>query len=230
MIITIDGPVATGKSTIARKLAEALGYIYFDTGAMYRALTYAIIKSQIDINNLEALQKFLDSCDFDLRIHRVGRRYVVNGEDVTDQIRSRDVTSHVSQIAALSAVRDKLVFIQRELAKGVNVVFEGRDMGTVVFPDADLKIFLTGRVEVRAQRRLLEIQQERPQEADGLTLEQVMQEISERDRLDSTREISPLKKAKDAFVVDTSDLSVDEIVFQIFECKDQSKSRKKPEV
>ena len=96
MIITIDGPVATGKSTIARKLAEALGYIYFDTGAMYRAMTYAIMNSQVDISNSEALQKFLDECDFDLRIHRVGRRYIVNGEDVTEQIRSRDVTSHVS--------------------------------------------------------------------------------------------------------------------------------------
>ena len=227
MIITIDGPVATGKSTIARKLAEALGYIYFDTGAMYRALTYAILKNQVDINNPEVLQKFLDACDFDLRIHRVGRRYVVNGEDVTEQIRSRDVTLHVSQVSALGAVRDKLVAIQRQLAQGVNVVFEGRDMGTVVFPDADLKIFLTGRIEVRAQRRLLEIQQERPKEAEGLTLEQVMEETTERDRLDSTREVSPLKKAKDAFVVDTSDLTVDEVVFQIFECKDQSKAKKK---
>ena len=106
-------------------------------------------------------------------------------------------------------------------------MFEGRDMGTIVFPDADLKIFLTGRIEVRAQRRLLEIQQERPAEAEGLTLEQVMEETTERDRLDSTREVSPLKKAKDAFVVDTSDLNVDEVVFQIFECKDQSKARKK---
>ena len=193
---------------------------------MYRALTYAIVKSRVDINNEEALQKFLDSCDFDLRIHRVGRRYVINGEDVTEEIRSRDVTAHVSEISAHSAVRDKLVAIQRDLAKGVNAVFEGRDMGTIVFPDADLKIFLTGRLEVRAQRRLLEIQQERPKEAEGLTLEQVMQETSERDRLDSTREISPLKKAKDAFVVDTSDLTVDEVVFQIFECKDQSKAKK----
>ncbi len=227
MIITIDGPVATGKSTIARKLAEALGYIYFDTGAMYRALTYAIVKSQVDINDPEALQKFLDTCDFDLRIHRVGRRYVVNGEDVTEYIRSRDVTSHVSQISAIAAVRDKLVAVQRQSAQGVNAVFEGRDMGTTVFPDADLKIFLTGRIEVRAQRRLLEIQQERPKEAEGLTLEQVVEETTERDRLDSTREVSPLKKAKDAFVVDTSDLNVEEVVFQIFECKDQSKAKKK---
>lgn len=227
MIITIDGPVATGKSTIARRLAESLGFIYFDTGAMYRALTYQILKEGIDINDNTAIEKFLQNLDFDIRIRRNGKAYCMNGVDVTNEIRGLTVTNAVSRVAALPAIRDKLVAIQRQLAVGVNAVFEGRDMGTVVFPDADLKIFLEGRLEVRGQRRLDELKRERPEEAKEMTLEQCMKEINERDEFDSKRAVSPLLKAKDAFSVDTSDMTVDEVVFQIFECKDQVKSKRK---
>ncbi len=228
MIITIDGPVATGKSTIAKRLAESLGFIYFDTGAMYRALTYQIVKEGINLKDPAAVDAFLSHFNLDIKIRRSDKSYFVNGFDVTSEIRSQDVTRHVSEVSAIPAVREKLVAIQRQLAIGVNAVFEGRDMGSVVFPDADLKIFLEGRIEVRAQRRFEELKRIRPQDVKDMTLEQVMKEITDRDHYDSTREASPLVKAKDAFSVDTSDLSVDEVVFQIFECRDQVKSKRKP--
>ncbi len=228
MIITIDGPVATGKSTIAKRLAESLGFIYFDTGAMYRALTYQFMKENIDANDPAAVEAFLGRLDINIKMRRGDKAYMVNGEDVTHEIRSQAVTSQVSRVAALAPVREKLVAIQRQLAVGVNAVFEGRDMGSVVFPDADLKIFLEGRLEVRAQRRFDELKRERPQEVQDVTLEQIIKEITDRDNYDSTRAVSPLIQAKDAFPVDTSDLTVDEVVFQIFECKDQVKTKRKP--
>lgn len=225
MIITIDGPVATGKSTIAKRLAESLGFIYFDTGAMYRALTYQVLQEQIDVEDLQAVDQFLQEVELDIRIHRNGKSYHVNGADVTQEIRSLAVTSAVSKVAAIASVRNKLMEIQRELSKGVNAVFEGRDMGTVVFPNAHLKIFLEGRLEIRAKRRLLELKRERPEEAKELSLEQVMKAIDERDEYDSKRAVAPLRKAEDAFSVDTSDMTIDEIVFYIFECKDRVKQK-----
>lgn len=221
MIITIDGPVATGKSTIAKKLAEALGYIYFDTGAMYRCLTYALIKHNIPLDNPDAIKKFLETFEFDIKVHRAEKRYVVENEDVTLKIRGDEVTKLVSKVSALPVVREKLVAIQRELANGVNAVFEGRDMGTVVFPNAELKIFLTGSDEVRAKRRYDELVKKFPEKASTLTIDQVLQEINQRDMYDSTREISPLTQAHDAFLVDTTSMTPDEVVSKILECKDQ---------
>lgn len=225
MIIAIDGPVATGKSTIAKRLANAIGYIYFDTGAMYRAITYAILKSQIDIENHEQLSTFLSTYSFDVKMRRGERRYFVGEEDVTNLIRMDAVTSHVSRISAHPVIRSQLVEHQRELSKGVNAVFEGRDMGTVVFPDAQLKIYLTGRPEVRAKRRFDELKTKFPEECKDLTLEKALQDIVERDEYDSKRQTSPLKKAEDAFEVDTSDLSIDEVVYRILELKDSRKMK-----
>ena len=203
MIITIDGPVATGKSTVAKELANAIGYIYFDTGAMYRAITYAVMKSQVDIDNSAALEVFLNTYEFDIKIKRGERRYFVGAEDVTSRIRMDDVTNQVSRISANANIRQKLVQYQRELAKGVNAVFEGRDMGSVVFPDAQLKIFLSGRPEVRAKRRFNELKAKYPEEFKDLSLDKALQDIAARDEYDSTREASPLKKAPDALEVDT---------------------------
>jgi len=226
MIITIDGPVATGKSTIAKRLAQEIGYIYFDTGAMYRCITYAIIKRHINVNDQEAIAELLKSFQFEVKIKYGDRFYYVDGEDVTLKIRGAEVTAHVSEVSALRPVREKLVLLQRELAVGVNAVFEGRDMGSVVFPDAKMKIFLTGRPEVRAARRFEELRSKFPAETTNLTLAQVLEEINDRDSYDSKREASPLKKADDAFVVDTSDLSIDEIVLKILEYKDTLKVKK----
>lgn len=226
MIITIDGPVATGKSSIAKKLAEAIGFIYFDTGAMYRALTYGIMKHHVDLNDPQALEKFLKGFQLEIKVVRRERQYFVDGENVSDIIRGETVTNAVSKVSAVKAVREKLVALQRELSEGVNAVFEGRDMGTEVFPNAYLKVFLTGRDEVRAKRRYLELTTKFPEESKNLTLERCLEEITKRDLYDSTREHSPLRQAKDAFVVDTSDLTVDEIVFKILEHKDTIKVKR----
>ncbi len=227
MIITIDGAVATGKSTIAKKLAESVGYIFFDTGAMYRTLTYGILKNKIDIFNLEQLNHFLETfpSKFDIKIIHRERKYYFDSEEITQKIRGKEVTNEVSKISALKAVRDKLISLQRELAVGVNAVFEGRDMGTIVFPDASLKIYLTGRDEVRAKRRFDEIKAKYPNESQTLTLQQCLEDINKRDAYDTTRENSPLIQANDAFVVDTSDLSIDEVVFKILEYKDALKTK-----
>ena len=227
MIITIDGPVATGKSTIAKKLAQSLGYIYFDTGAMYRALTYGILKHGININDNNQLKEFLDKFNFDIKVRRGEKRYCVDDDDVTDKIRTQEISSQVSEVSANHLVREKLVAIQRELSLGVNAVFEGRDMGTVVFPNANLKIFLTGRTDVRAKRRFDELVAKFPDLAPSLTMEKVTQDLIARDTYDSNRPISPLKQADDAFAIDTSDLTPDEIVLKILEYKDSIKSHPK---
>lgn len=226
MIITIDGPVATGKSTLAKKLAAAIGYIYYDTGAMYRSLAYAIIENSIDIDNPEELDKFLRDFNFEIKIKRGDRFYYVGDEDVTDKIRHNEVTSQVSRISANPKVRDKLVELQRQLSIGVNAVFEGRDMGTVVFPDAELKLFLTGRPDVRAKRRFDEMKAKYPEESKDLTMEKVQADLIARDEYDSTRTNSPLKQADDAFVIDTSDLPIDDLIYKILEIKDTHKRRR----
>ncbi len=228
MIITIDGPIATGKSTIAKNLAREIGFIYFDTGAMYRSLTYGIIKHNIDIHDSAALVDYLKNFNFEIKVKHGERFYYVEGEDVTLKIRNEEVTSRVSEVSAIPAVREKLVALQRQLAVGVNAVFEGRDMGTTVFPNAQLKIFLTGRPEIRAKRRFEELRAKFPEEAMNMTLEKVLEDIQERDKHDTERELSPLKQAEDACVVDTSDLTLDEVVLKILEYKDTIRARMKP--
>jgi len=225
MIITIDGPTATGKSTIAKNLAREIGFIYFDTGAMYRCVAFAAIKANVNLENLEELEAFLKDYKFDIKIKRGERFYFVGDEDVTMAIRGEVVTSLVSKVAAIQIVRDKLVALQREWATGVNAVFEGRDLGTVVFPSADVKIFLTGSPEVRARRRFEELSVRFPEESKGLTVEKVLEDISKRDTYDITRKISPLVQATNAHVIDTSNLTVNEIVFKILEYKDTIKTR-----
>lgn len=225
MIITIDGPAATGKSTLAKRLAAAIGYIYYDTGAMYRALTYAILENNIDMQNEEELANFLKNFDFSIKIKHGERFYYVGDENVTVKIRQNEVTSQVSRISAHPKVREKLVELQREQSVGVNAIFEGRDLGTVVFPNADLKIFLTGRPEVRAKRRFDEMKSKYPEESKDLTLAQSMEDLMARDAYDSTRVTSPLKKAEDAYEVDTSDSTIDELIYKILELKDARKRR-----
>jgi CMP/dCMP kinase len=226
MIITIDGAVATGKSSVAKQLAKSLGYIFFDTGAMYRSMAYGILHDNIDIHDEKQLKKYLDSFDFDMKIKQGEKHYYVDGKDVTTIIRGLDVTEKVSEVAAIPMVREKLIAIQREYSWGVNAVFEGRDMGTVVFPDADLKIFLTGNPEVRAERRLKELKDRFPDLADQLTYEKVLEDLNKRDQFDTSRQISPLVAAEDAYIIDTSELSLEEVVFKALEFKDRKKRTK----
>lgn len=220
MIITIDGPIATGKSTIAKKLANEIGFIFFDTGAMYRCFTHFLLKRGIDIGSRELVIRQLKEFDFSIKIKQGNKLYIVNGEDVTQVIRGAEVTRQVSQVAAIKEVREELVAMQREYARGINAVFEGRDMGTVVFPDAEIKVFLKADPAIRGKRRYDEIMEKYPNDFQGITLEQMIEDISRRDEVDSTREVSPLKKADDAFVIDTSHLTIDEVIVKILEYKE----------
>lgn len=216
MIITIDGTVGTGKSTIAKLLAQKLGFIHFDTGAMYRCLSFGILKHGIDLNNSAQLKSFLDSFDFDIKVIEGQKHYFYEGEDVSTDIRQELVSKLASTHSAHPEVRKKLVEVQRGQGVKINGVFEGRDMGTVVFPEATLKVFLTGSPEVRAQRRHHELLQKFPEQNKNLTFEEVLQQLHERDERDTGRAHSPLRPAHDALIVDTSNLSIEQVLEIIF--------------
>lgn len=208
--IAIDGPAGAGKSTVARLVAGQLGYIYIDTGAMYRAVTYSAQRSSIAANDTESLHKLMSSIRIHLERGEQGQSVYVNDEDVTDKIRSLDVSRHVSHYAAIGIIREVLSRMQRELAARKGVVMDGRDIGTHVLPNAELKIFLTASVSERAHRRFKELHED-----SEVTLEGLEAEIAERDRLDASREISPLIKAEDALELDSSGMTIQEVVASI---------------
>lgn len=227
MIITIDGPVATGKSTIAKRLAHEIGFIYFDTGAMYRGFTYGVLKNGINLDDANAIESYLNRFRYEIKVKHGNRHYYVDGEDVTDAIRGPEVTQAVSKVSAIECVRKRLVSLQQELSRGVNAIFEGRDTGSVVFPNAEIKIFLTGNPEVRGLRRFQELKSKYPEKYKDLTLEKTIQEITDRDEYDMARKISPLIQATDAYVIDTSNLSLEEVLMKILEYKDSKSYRGK---
>lgn len=212
MIITIDGPSGTGKTTVARKVAEAIGFVYFDTGAMYRALTWLVLQKNTDVSNPEEIKSLLPLFDFKIFEEGEGKRYCVGKTDVTEIIRSRPITAHVSKVAAQREVRSNLLHIQHQFAKEKNVVFEGRDLGTVVFPQAEIKIYLDASPEVRAERRLQELLLKNPEELAQLNRDQMLEEIIRRDEHDSTREIAPLRCPVDAYQIDTSHLGISQVI------------------
>jgi len=226
MIITIDGSAGTGKSTIAKKVAKHLHFFYFDTGAMYRSFTYFVLKNNVDIDDTKKVEKLLEKFDFEIKADQKGNKtYFVNGEDVSEKIRTPEITKHVSAIAAIGRVREVLVYLQREFALNENTVFEGRDMGTVVFPHADLKLFFTASPEIRAKRRTEEFQNKFPEKKINYT--EVLEDLIRRDQFDSTREISPLKKAGDAIEIDTSSKSIDQVIDIVVNYKEQIEKAKK---
>jgi len=203
--IAIDGLAGCGKSTTAKLLAKSLGYIYIDTGAMYRAVTLYLLRNEVPIHDQQAVTQALGYISIALHPNADGTlKVLLNSEDVSDAIRSKAVNGQVSQVSAIKSVREFLVAQQQQIGKNKGVVMDGRDIGTVVFPDAELKIFMTASAGARAQRRLLEMH-EKGVEAD---LAAVEANLRERDKIDSERAESPLKKAEDARELDTSNISI----------------------
>ncbi len=209
LIIAIDGPSGSGKSTIAKYLADKLNAVYIDTGAMYRAITFLAMRSGI-VSDIEAVINMTKQLDISLAYEQGMIKVFVNGEEITDKIRSKEVNENVSNISKIPEVREELVKIQRKLGEKNTVVAEGRDITTVVFPNADLKIFLTASLDVRAERRLKEFLEK----GIEISLEDVKDNLATRDRIDSGRDVSPLTKAEDAVEVDSTSMTIkDELNF-----------------
>jgi cytidylate kinase len=208
LIITIDGPAGSGKSTVARMLAKKLGYRYIDTGAFYRAATLKAMKSGVNLEDEAALSELLKKTRIGLKNSEKGTRVLLENEDVSEAIRTPEVTRNIHYIADRPSLREALVEKQREAAKGINVVAEGRDTGTVVFPGAERKFYLDARVEERARRRHLEL----VKVDKGITCQDVLEELKKRDERDISREASPLKMGKDFIYLDTTWLTIEEVV------------------
>jgi len=201
--IAVDGHSSCGKSTLAKDLAKALDYLYIDSGAMYRAVTLFFIQNEVVFNDPVAVESALAEIEIHFKSNEKGLRTFLNGKEVEEEIRSMVVSKQVSEASTISAVRKKMVEQQRKLGKAKGIVMDGRDIGTVVFPDAELKIFLTASPEIRAKRRYDELKQK----GIETPFEEVLENIKHRDHIDSTRDDSPLKKASDAKIIDNSHLS-----------------------
>ena len=209
--IAIDGPAGAGKSTIAKKVSGNLGFVYVDTGAMYRAMAVYFIDNGIDTDNEEAVGKACESVNIVIEYKDGAQQVILNGNNVTDRLRTEEVGNTASKTAVYADVRKKLVELQKELARTTDVVMDGRDIGTCVLPDAICKIYLTASVETRALRRLNEL------EAKGVSadLEVIKKDIADRDYRDMNRDVSPLKQAEDAVLVDSSDMGIEEVTERI---------------
>ncbi|MEE3420838.1 MAG: (d)CMP kinase [Lachnospiraceae bacterium] len=214
MKIAIDGPAGAGKSTIAKKVAREIGAIYVDTGAMYRAMGIFMLKKGISAEDGEAIAEASREADISIIYKDGGQHVILNGEDVTGDLRHEEVGAMASCVAKHGAVRAKLVDLQRAMAQKSSVVMDGRDIGTVVLPDAELKIYLDASADVRAKRRFLELE-EKGEDHD--TLDAIRADIVARDEQDKNREISPLIQADDAVYLDTSDLTIDQVTEKICE-------------
>ncbi len=222
MIITIDGPAGSGKSTTARRAADTLSYVYLDTGAMYRAVALGFLRAEAEVTD-EAATEVLASLDLGVQYREEGMHIYLGKEDVTDRIRTSAVGEMASRVSSLRAVREQLVQEQRRIGfekeeKHGGVILDGRDTGTVIFPDADLKIFMVADVEERARRRKQELEEE---EAE-VTLAEVRKQIEERDRRDRTRDLAPLQRADDAIELDTTDQNIaEQVAFVVDRVKEQ---------
>ena len=210
--IAIDGPAGAGKSTIAKQLAKELGYYYVDTGAIYRTVAYFMDLLGVSPKDADGVQRYIDELTINIEYDEDGRQHMImNGMDVTDDIRTPEISRMSSEISAHAVVRSVLLDMQRDVAKKHNVIMDGRDIGTVVLPRANVKIFLTASPEVRATRRHAEMLAKGSKDS----YEKVLADIKKRDHNDSTREIAPLKQAKDAILVDTSSMEIDEALTAI---------------
>lgn len=210
MIIAIDGPSGSGKSTTARLLAQHLNITHLDTGAMYRVVTWGLKKESIDINDILRVNSFLKKTDIS---YKNANEIFLNGELVSTVIRKKDITSSVSAVSALNEVREFLVNIQRKIGKKMDCVVEGRDIGSVVFPKADFKFFLTADIDIRSMRRKNELKKI----GEDLSIDEIKSSIQERDLIDSSRDLSPLKRSEGSIEIDSTDLTIDEQIEKIIQ-------------
>ena len=208
IIIAIDGPSGAGKSTLAKELAKRLGYLQLDTGAMYRAMAWLARETGLDLTDNEAVERFCTKAEIELQPLNGSSRIFANGREVTSEIRTPEISMLTSRMSALAPVRQAMTQLQRRMGAAGGVVLEGRDIGTVVFPDAELKFFLTASAEERGRRRFLELQAK----GDPATLEATIQDVKQRDAQDASRDLAPLKQANDALPIDSTGLSIDEVV------------------
>lgn len=224
-IIAIDGPAGSGKSTIGKLVAEEFGYLYFDTGVMYRAVTFAAINKDININDEESISLLVKEIKIDIRTPIIadGRDndVLVNGQDVTWEIRSPEVDGNVSIVSSYPEVRTALGEQQRRIGLQGEVVMVGRDIGTVILPEADIKIYLDASIEERADRRYQELRQR----GEEINFDSILAKLRERDLIDSTREIAPLKPADDAIVIDTDQLSIQQVFAKIIEIVKENRGK-----
>ena len=217
MNIAIDGPAGAGKSTIAKILAKELGFIYVDTGAMYRCMTLFYIRQGISADDSASIEKYVDEIDVGLKYIDGIQHVYLNGEDVSGFIRTEEVSAMTSAVAVYPIVRAKLLDLQRNLAASNDVIMDGRDIGTYVLPNAELKIYLTASVDSRALRRYKEL----IEKGEDVNLDDIKSEIAQRDERDMNRETAPLKQAEDAVYLDTSDMTIDEVVACIKELSER---------
>ena len=216
--IAIDGPAGAGKSTIARRVAKELSFIYVDTGAMYRAMALYLLRREVNKDDTEQIGNICQDADISIEYQNGEQIVLLNGENVNSYLRTEEVGNMASVSSAVPRVREKLLSLQRKLAKDMSVVMDGRDIGTTILPDADVKIYLTASSLTRARRRYLELQEK----GTVCNLDDIQKDIEERDQRDMNREISPLRQAKDAVLVDSSDLTIQQVVdriLQIFRSK-----------
>ncbi|MCF7912300.1 MAG: (d)CMP kinase [Candidatus Cloacimonetes bacterium] len=218
-VIAIDGPAASGKSTTAKQLAKMLHYVYIDTGAMYRACGLQTLKQNISLDDLDSLAEMLQDINIRIEYAAAGNRIFLDGIDVSERIREADITRLASEIAIIGIVRDKMVDLQRKMGENGGVIMDGRDIGTVVFPEADFKFFMVADVKTRSLRRW----QEAKDKGENLDLAAVEAELCWRDKNDSTRSHSPLRQAKDAISIDTSAMSIAEQVAYIYQVIQEGK-------
>ena len=214
-VIAIDGPAGAGKSTIAKKLANILNYNYLDTGAMYRAVTYSILQNKIDINNKEEIKNLLQNINISILPSKKNEptKILLNQKEITQEIRKPKINKFVSKVAKIKIIRDKLVRQQRQIGSKNNIILDGRDIGTRVFPEADFKFFLTASLDERAKRRYHEIKDNNP----DLTLKQIKHKLKKRDQIDKKRQHSPLVIAEDAIEIDTTKLNINEVLSLILD-------------
>jgi CMP/dCMP kinase len=222
--IAIDGHSSSGKSTIAKSVAAILGYKYIDTGAMYRAITYKMLSGKISTDDIDAIKNLLNTTSIDFYVEENKNFIVLDGLNVESEIRNLKISEMVSEVSAIAEVRDFLVKKQKELGRGFGVVMDGRDIGTVVIPDADFKFFVTASLEIRALRRQTELEEK---SKEKVNYDQILANLKKRDEIDSTRKHSPLKIAEDAIIIDTSHLTIEEQLKKIIDIIENKKGKQK---